>query len=132
MKTGMRIRVYLEDTDAGGIVYHTAYLRFMERARTDFIRHLGLDRNSLARDNILFVVRRMVVSYATPAYLDDELGVYAQLTQKRKCAVNFMQEIVKISDGSLVCQADVQVVCLDAVRKKPRPLPQRILSITET
>ena len=128
----IRIRVYLEDTDAGGIVYHATHLRFMERGRTDFIRHLGLNRHNLTTANILFVVRKMVINYRLPAYLDDELEVYTRLTRKGKCFVYFIQEIVRIRNNDLISQADVEVVCVDAERKKPRLLPKQILSLKET
>ena len=125
------MRVYLEDTDAGGIVYHASYLRFMERARTDFIRKIGLDAVSAHKDGVLFVVRRALINYFLPAYLGDELEVNARLAAKKKCAVHFIQEVVRIGDEALVCRADVQVVCIDAVRRKPCLLPPQISSITE-
>jgi len=124
----MKVQVYLEDTDAGGIVYHTSYLRFMERARTEFIRQLGL--NAVDLPNRLFVVRRILIEYFLPAYLGDELDVKIKLNGKRRCAVNFAQEIVRIKDKMLVCCADVQVVCIDAISKRPRPLPPQISTIT--
>ena len=123
----MKIRVYLEDTDAGGIVYHASYLRFMERARTEFIGQLGL--NAVDLPSRLFVVRRILIEYFLPAQLGDELDVQVELNSKRRCAVNFAQKIVRIKDKMLVCCADVQIVCIDAISRRPCPLPPQIATI---
>ncbi len=123
----MKIKVYLEDTDAGGIVYHASYLRFMERARTEFIHQLGL--NAVDLPSRLFVVRRILIEYFVPAQLGDELDVQVELNSKRRCAVNFAQKIVRIKDKMLVCYADVQIVCIDAISRRPCPLPPQIATI---
>ena len=128
-------RVYMEDTDAGGVVYYANYLKFMERARTEFIRNLGLDKESMRLQNILFVVRQVQIRYLVPAYLDDMLRVRADTAETSKCAMTFDQDISRVRDKTLtlLCRAQVQVVCVNTERLCPCPLPKEVLAeITDT
>lgn len=119
------IRVYYEDTDAGGVVYHSQYLNFMERARTEALRSLGFAQ-SVLRDKMgmLFVVRALQIQYQKPAIFDDELSVVTELTSMGRCMLTFGQTIQR-GDQELV-KATVEVVCVDAVKFKPISIPAEI------
>ncbi len=119
----IRCRVYFEDTDAGGVVYHANYLRFMERARTEWLRQQGLVQSSLALgEGILFVVRACTVRYHAPARLDDELLVSAVVTGLRRASLVFEQQVHRVASGQLLCSGQVQVACVDPALK-PRSIP---------
>lgn len=122
MQFSWPIRVYYEDTDAGGVVYHSQYLNFMERARSEWLRHLGLQQG-LMRDQygILFVVRTMQIHFAKPARFDDALQVQTCLVQCHAASLQFEQQILKAQE--VLLQAHVEVVCVDAERFKPKRIP---------
>src|SRR5690554_4264978 len=90
-------RVYYEDTDAGGIVYHANYLKFMERARTEWLRDLGFFQQSLRADDTLFVVRSLNIQYKAPAYLDDELLVSVVIEKHRKVGIFIQQQVHRVN-----------------------------------
>jgi len=122
------VRVYYEDTDAGGVVYYARYLHFMERVRTEWLRQLGIEQAALVeRDNIIFAVTRVEADYRRPARLDDLLLVTAEVAERRKVGFTFYQEIRRKADAMLLCSGRISVVCLDAARLRPRPLPQHLL-----
>lgn len=94
------IRVYIEDTDAGGIVFHAKYLHYMERARTEWVRHRGVGLRSGLGDNISYVVQKLSIHYAAPAYLDDELEVTADLVNAGRVWMEFDQKVTrKVRNG---------------------------------
>lgn len=124
----VNIKVYLEDTDAGGVVYHANYLKYMERARTDFIRHYGLERNYMLNNKQIFLVRKMDITYHAPALLDDELEADARIDEMHKYAANFKQQVIRVSDAKLLCSAHTQVVCVDSDSKKLLKLPADIFA----
>lgn len=115
------VRVYIEDTDAGGIVYYVNYLKFMERARTEFLRTLGYQHYALADENFQFVVHSANVQYRQPARIDDALSVTATLKQLGKATLLFDQQVRKA--GTLICQADIKVACVNADTLKPAAIP---------
>lgn len=118
------VRVYFEDTDCGGIVYHTGYLRFMERARTEWLRALGFNQGRLRQElGAAFAVRRLQVDYLRPAVLDDDLQVESRVQRQRRTALHFEQTVLRLQDEAVLCRASVEVVCLDARTLRPRPLP---------
>jgi len=119
------VRVYWEDTDAGGIVYYANYLRFLERARTEWLRAQGIDQVALARDERLqFAVVEAHVTYHRPAKFDDRLQVSVQLVEQGKASVVMAQEIRRgTPDGELLVSATIRAACLDSDSLKPRPLP---------
>ena len=121
-----QFRVYVEDTDAGGVVYYANYLKFMERARTEFIRQLGINKARMNELNVVFVVRQVLIQYLAPAYLDDELLVQADPMQRSRCAMTFAQDILRVGDACLLCKAQVQVVCVNKRTMRPCPLPASI------
>jgi acyl-CoA thioester hydrolase len=126
------VRVYWEDTDAGGVVYHASYLRFMERARTDWLRSIGIDQVQLMRDERLqFVVVEMQIRYHRPARFGDQLQVSVVVTETGRASMTMSQEIRHGStDGELLVSATVRAACLDSESLKPRPLPVSILAQT--
>jgi len=123
----LRIRVYWEDTDGGGVVYYANYLKFMERARSEWLRDLGVDQAGLWRDErIQFAVVEAQVRYHRPARYDDLLDVSAQVEGFRGASVSFRQE-VRREDGELLAAAFIRAACLDSDSLRPRALPERLL-----
>src|SRR5690554_5475092 len=116
------LRVYIEDTDAGGIVYYVNYLKFMERARTEFMRHCGFDKNWIFSSERMFVVHSLKADYKAPAVLDDELKVTAKPIKKGKAYIVFQQRIFK--DNILLCDGEVKIVCVAKDTLLPVPIPQ--------
>ena len=124
-------RIYLEDTDAGGVVYHANYLKYMERARTEFIRLYGLNRAYMLNREVIFLVRKMEVSYHHPAYLDDNILATAKIQKMHDYAVRFKQEVLNQKDTKVLCSAYVQVVCVDQKRYKLIKLPLAIKQVND-
>lgn len=117
------LRVYYEDTDAGGVVYHASYLRFAERARTEAMRDLGLPHAMLlARHGLMFVVRRIKVDYLRPARLDDSLVVVTEPLQVGGASVVLRQD-VRGADGESCAVLEVQLACVAPNGEKPARLP---------
>ncbi len=116
------VRVYYEDTDAGGVVYYANYLKYLERARTEFIRALGVDQGRLlAETGLAFAVRALSAEYLKPARLDDELSVTTAIEALGRAQVTFAQSIRRGDD--LLLTASVRVACLDLARGKPAAIP---------
>ena len=123
------VRVYYEDTDAGGVVYHASYLRFMERARTEWLRSFGFEQRRLrAGENLGFIVRAASLDYIKGARLDDLLEVSVAMARRGGASLDFEQEVRRASDGTLCCRALVKVACVRADSLKPRPLPEPLLA----
>ncbi|QAU25035.1 tol-pal system-associated acyl-CoA thioesterase [Dyella sp. M7H15-1] len=117
------VRVYWEDTDAGGVVYHASYLRFLERARTEWLRSLGVDQMALKEATGLgLVVHRMEIDFLRAALLDDELWVSVEVKERRSASILFAQSITR-SDGAVLIQAQVRAACVDLKRMRPAPIP---------
>lgn len=118
----MRVRVYYEDTDAGGIVYHANYLRYFERARTEWLRSLGVDHQRLARDEGLqFVVRRAEIDFLRGARLDDELRITVELTERKRTYLWLRQRALRGAEP--MAEGRVQAACVRREDLKPAPLP---------
>lgn len=116
------VRVYFENTDAGGVVYHGEYLKFLERARTEWLRHLGYDHQALARDHrVVFVVTSMAIDFARPARLDDSLAVSVRLESLGKVRCVFAQEVRR--DDEVLLKATVTVACVTGETFKPVEIP---------
>lgn len=119
------IRVYWEDTDGGGVVYHAGYLRFLERARTEWLRSSGLEQEALRRtQDVVFAVRSVQMDFLAPARLDDELAATVELTAVRGASLAFRQTVVRVADGAVLVRATVRAACLTASTFRPRPLPE--------
>lgn len=120
------VRVYYEDTDAGGVVYYANYLKFMERGRTEMLRARGFEQDRIRdEDQALFAVRRVEVGYLKPALFNDQLHVHTQVAEIRRASFMFAQQIKRGDD--LLCTGRIQVVCVHTARFTPRSIPERIL-----
>jgi acyl-CoA thioester hydrolase len=126
-------RVYWEDTDGGGIVYYANYLRFLERARTEWLRQQGYSQQRLAREEgILFTVVSLEIEYRAPARLDDELEVSCEPRPQGQASLRFAQCIYRRTPGAereLLAEAHLRVACLDARTLRPRRLPAFLLEM---
>jgi tol-pal system-associated acyl-CoA thioesterase len=119
------VRVYYEDTDAGGVVYHSQYLNFMERARTEWLRHLGFEQTFLRESlNILFVVHSMQIQFKKPAKFDDMIQVSSQLINLRLGSFECQQKISRQEE--VLIEAQVKIACVDALTFKPTGIPTQI------
>ncbi|WP_111495933.1 tol-pal system-associated acyl-CoA thioesterase [Marinobacter bohaiensis] len=123
------VRVYIEDTDAGGIVYHARYLHFMERARTEWVRSQGIALRRGLDENVSYVVQKMAIQFRQPAKLDDELWVTAVLTGSGRVWFGFDQKVIRQSDGAVLAEADVKVACVALDSGRPRALPESMQAI---
>ena len=119
-------RVYYEDTDAGGVVYHARYLAFFERARTEMLRHLGISQQKLLQEGIAFVVKKMDISYDFPARLDDMLTISTKIEQIRKASIIFKQTILN-QNKQIISSADVVIACVNMAKMKPCALPKLLV-----
>ena len=119
-------RVYYEDTDAGGVVYHARYLAFYERARTEMLRDLDISQQKLLQEGIAFVVKKMDISYDFPARLDDMLTISTKVEQIRKASIIFKQTISNQNE-QIISTADVVIACVNMTKMKPCALPKLLV-----
>lgn len=146
MKHTIPVRVYYEDTDAGGVVYHANYLNFAERGRTEFLRHTGFENKRLHDETgMIFVVRHIDIHYMKPAFLDDVLMLSTAVGEIRNTSFIMKQSITRpdnngqhdqnhdrnpartdLSKDELICEMQVVIVCVDAKTYKPARLPEHI------
>ncbi len=123
------IRVYWEDTDAGGVVYHASYLRFLERARTEWLRAQGIEQQAVKdSDDLVMVVREMRIDFLKPARLDDLLAATSVLAERRRASFLVTQELFRGDDCLL--RAEVRVACVTASQFRPRALPEWLVPET--
>jgi acyl-CoA thioester hydrolase len=128
MSFAFPIRVYWEDTDAGGIVFYANYLKFFERARTEWLRSLGLEqRNLRERTGGIFVVGETSVRYRRPARLDDELLVTARVQESGRASLIIAQQAFLKSSGILLCDGTIRIGWVEAETLKPARIPHNIL-----
>ena len=121
-------RIYYEDTDAGGVVYYANYLKFFERARTDFLRVLNISQSDLAtKENLVFVVKRCEIDYISPAKLDDLIEVSVEVTEVRPASIVMQQELKK--SDKILSRLKVEIVCVAADNFKPNKIPQLIKTL---
>lgn len=118
------VRVYYEDTDAAGLVYYANYLRFMERARTEWLRALGYEQSRLVADRVAFVARSVAVDFLKPARLDDQLTVIAEIGALGRAQVTFAQRVER--DGELLVTGQVRIACIDPERGRAAALPPQM------
>ncbi len=117
------VRVYYEDTDAGGVVYYANYLKFFERARTEFLRAQGFEQDALkARHGIIFAVRSVRADYLRPARFNDLLAVSCRLTGHKRASLEFFQQVRR--EEQVLCEGRVRIACLDASAFRPRSIPE--------
>lgn len=143
------VRVYYEDTDSGGVVYYANYLKFMERARTEWLRDLGLEQDELIeRDKVIFAVHSLAVDYLRPARFNDLLWVTAAVEERGRASLTFNQRIVRVradrrngawgrvAEGeyreviddktAMMCRGQVRVACLNSETLRPRSIPSHL------
>lgn len=123
------VRVYIEDTDAGGIVYYVNYLKFMERARSEWLRHHGFTQGELLATGTQLVVHRLECRYARPARLDDALEVSVELLSRGRARLQFGQIVSR--NGEPLCEAKVDIACIDAERMRPVPWPPALAAVLD-
>jgi acyl-CoA thioester hydrolase len=117
-----QVRVYYEDTDAGGVVFHANYLKFLERARTEMLRAHGFEHNELLENaNLLFVVRSLAIDYLVPAKFNDVLEVISHITAVKQASFMF-EQVIKRGER-ILCKAEVCIACIDASRFRPTAIP---------
>ncbi len=116
------VRVYIEDTDAGGIVYYVNYLKFMERARTEFMRTAGYGKTAIFDDDAMFVVASSNVQYLGSAVLDDELQVTAKPLKVGRASILFEQCVRRGTET--LCRGEVKIACVHRQNRGPQPMPE--------
>jgi acyl-CoA thioester hydrolase len=121
------VRVYYEDTDTGGVVYHANYLKFMERARTEWLRELGFEQDELKSEHdVIFAVRSVSIDYILPAHFNDSLIVSVRVREVGRASLVLEQIIKTENEPGMLCQGIVKVACLQASSFKPCPLPAKL------
>ncbi|HZZ09386.1 MAG TPA: tol-pal system-associated acyl-CoA thioesterase [Paraburkholderia sp.] len=121
------VRVYYEDTDAGGIVFYANYLKFFERARTEWLRACGVDQNRLVEEmGTIFIVRSTAVDYRAPARLDDVIKIVSRIERLGRASVDFAQEAWR--DGTLLATGSIRVGCVDRTALRPAAIPPPVLA----
>jgi acyl-CoA thioester hydrolase len=122
------VRVYWEDTDAGGIVFYANYLKFFERARTEWLRSLGVGQHDLReKTGGMFVVGETFVRYLKPAKLDDELLVTAEVKESGRASLIIAQQALRSADGSLLCEGTIRIGWVSSATLQPARIPPGIL-----
>ena len=126
------VRVYYEDTDAGGVVYHSKYLNYFERGRTEMLRTLGFEQDCLMQeDDVIFAVRSVEVEYHKPARFNNELQVTTRVEVVKKASMTFRQALSLTGQDTMLCELKGRVACLTASTLKPRAIPGEILNALE-
>lgn len=121
------IRVYIEDTDAGGIVYYVNYLKFMERARTEFLRSIGFDHYMRSPEDFMFVVADARISYRRPAQMDDSIVATAQIIELGRASLRFAQSIRRGEE--ILTEGEIKIACVTKSGMKPRAIPQSLVTL---
>ena len=125
------LRIYYEDTDAGGVVYYANYLKFMERARTEWLRHLNIEQPQLRQQHhLIFVVRHVTIDYLKAAIFDDLLQIITTVTRLGKASLTMTQTIVRQDD--LLCAATIKIACVNLPDFRPQPFPKDIFEKFKT
>ena len=123
-------RVYFEDTDSGGVVYHANYLKFMERARTEWLRSLGLNQIKLKQeDRVMFVVRKIDIQYKIPARFNDELLIQTDCVKTTDYSIILKQDILR--NKQIVTEGKVEIVCINSDLLKPVRIPKMVKQLME-
>ncbi len=124
----LAVRIYYEDTDAGGVVYYANYLKFFERARTEFLREFNIEQDILLEKNIAFVVKKVEMDCVKSARFNQLITVKTEVVSFRKASLLFKQEIIDES-GELLCQATTLIACVNLQKMKPTAIPAEILEV---
>lgn len=119
------ISVYYEDTDAGGVVYHANYLKFFERARTQWLSAMGISQSELLQQDIAFVVSHADIQFQRSARFEQQLEVISSLTELKRASILFHQRLVD-AHGQCYCTANIKVACVKLSRMKPFAIPSQV------
>ncbi|WP_409420366.1 tol-pal system-associated acyl-CoA thioesterase [Pseudaeromonas sp. ZJS20] len=122
------VRIYYEDTDAGGVVYYANYLKFMERCRTEWLRSLGVEQDGWLAEGIAFVVRAVTVDYHAPARFNDQIRVACRLATLKRASLVFHQQILDV-EGRPLISGQVTIACVNLQQMKPTPIPEPIYGV---
>jgi acyl-CoA thioester hydrolase len=123
------VRIYYEDTDMAGVVYYANYLKYMERARTEWLRRLGFEQDRLRElEGILFAVRRTEVDFLSPAQFNDLLTVTADLAASGRASLDFEHKVLRDAGRTLCCRARMKIACLNAGNLRPERIPEKLLA----
>jgi acyl-CoA thioester hydrolase len=125
-ENNFQLRVYYEDTDAGGVVYYANYLKFFERARTEWLRELGIKQSIFLEQNIGFVVRKVEMDNLASAKLDDLLNVNSTIIERKRASLVFSQHITN-QHQQVLCKAIIKIASINLTLAKPCPIPETIL-----
>ncbi|MFQ6371703.1 tol-pal system-associated acyl-CoA thioesterase [Shewanella sp. YIC-542] len=120
------ITVYYEDTDAGGVVYHANYLKFFERARSEWLRAMGVCQSTLLQADLAFLVRRAELDFSRAARFEQQLWVESRITELKRASLVFEQQLVD-DKGVCYCSASVKIAAVSLSRMKPQAIPEPIL-----
>lgn len=124
------VRVYYEDTDAAGVVYYANYLKFMERARTEYVRQLGFEQDDLREQaGVIFVVRSVTLVLHKPARFNDKLEVVSTIKKVARANLIFKQTIRRVGEEEMLSEAEIQVVSVNATSWKPQGIPDTLLQV---
>ena len=123
------IRVYLEDTDAGGVVFYANYLKFFERSRTELVRTQGFEMRRSLSDGVSFVVASLNINYRKSAYLDDELLIFTEVLEIKRSYFDVKQWVERVGEkGVTLVEAQVRVACVDLDSGRPQGMPKQLVS----
>jgi len=122
------IRIYYEDTDAGGVVYYANYLKFFERGRTEFLRTYNIQQDTLLEKNIAFVVKKVDADYIKPALFNQLISVETEVLTHRKVSLMFRQKVFN-ENRELLCQADTLIACVNLQKMKAIAIPTEIIEV---
>ncbi|MGB0895374.1 MAG: tol-pal system-associated acyl-CoA thioesterase [Parashewanella sp.] len=120
------ISIYYENTDAGGVVYHANYLNFFERARTEWLKSIGISQSQLLQQDIAFVVKHCDISFRIAAKFEQNLKVLSNMSNMKKASMTFHQSLID-DDGNLYCEAHVTVACVNLSKMRPTAIPKQII-----
>lgn len=126
LTTKLPVRIYYEDTDAGGVVYYANYLKFFERGRTEALREINVNQSELLKSNIAFVVKKVEMDCVKSARFDDLITVKTSVKSLRKASLIFEQQIIH-ENGDLLCLSTTQIACVNLEKMKPTAIPTDII-----
>ena len=122
------VRIYYEDTDAGGVVYYANYLKFFERGRTEFLRDINIQQDTLLAQNIAFMVKKVDMDCIKSARFNQLLSVKTEILSQRRASLTFRQKIFD-DKKELLCQADTLIACVNLQKMKPTAIPTEIIEV---
>ena len=123
------LKIYIEDTDFQGFVYHANYIKFFERARSDFLSNNNISQEQHRNDGFVFVVKKIEIDYVTTSKLGDTLIVQSSVYKKSNARMIFNQKIINQIDNKIICEGDVEICFINIYTKKPKPFPDDLLLI---